>query len=164
MSSAHSKLSQGPRPRQVQSAGCRICPTSKNVPVLRRKSHDVRTCNLVGFVEIHSMPLVAYGSSESEDDSDAPRTKRSALMRKRSSTHVPPPNGPLSALPPVPPAFHDLYASAARVSTRDDPALHEGKQRAVPHIEGRWPAHIYLECKPCAMHASYGRCRQSLPV
>ena len=83
------------------------------------------------------MPLVDY-SSESEDESVV-GSKRESLKRKRSS--------PRSAPPPPPAAFHDLYASSARTSTRDDPSLHGGRKRAIPHVEGNWPSHIYLECK-----------------
>lgn len=50
-------------------------------------------------------------------------------------------------LPALPAAFHDLYASNARISVRDVSSLHGGRKRAIPHVEGNWPTHIYLECK-----------------
>jgi len=96
------------------------------------------------------MPLVDYSDSEDSEHEETqkneneellilgkPSTKRD-LKRKYSGTLT-------SDLPPLPDAFHDLYASNSRVSTQDDPTLHGGRQRGTPHVDGQWPSHVYIE-------------------
>jgi len=89
------------------------------------------------------MALVDYPSSDEEDNNETPKlessTENSSLKRKHEQS---------SGLPPLPSKFHNLYASTTRVSTRDDPSLHEGRKRVIPHIEGNWPTHIYIEWYP----------------
>lgn len=82
------------------------------------------------------MSLVQYSSSDSESGSSSPPRKKVARPAPTNST----------SLPPLPASFHSLYASSTRVSTKDDPSLHAGRKRAIPHVEGNWPTHLYLEC------------------
>ncbi|KAJ5355005.1 uncharacterized protein N7496_012217 [Penicillium cataractarum] len=85
------------------------------------------------------MSLVQYSDSESDAD-DQPASPPAKKPR-----HEAPSKGP--ALPPLPAAFHDLYASSTRVSVKDDPSLHGGRKRVIPHVEGNWPTHVYVESK-----------------
>ncbi|KAH7123680.1 U6 snRNA phosphodiesterase Usb1 [Dendryphion nanum] len=99
------------------------------------------------------MSLVLYPDSD-PDDTDGQgaepaqpcpsrpgrRLAPHSLKRKNSSQS--------SELPPLPSAFHDLYSANARTSNTDNPALHGGRKRAIPHVEGNWPSHLYLEWVP----------------
>ncbi|KAK4242674.1 hypothetical protein C8A03DRAFT_11151 [Achaetomium macrosporum] len=112
------------------------------------------------------MPLVDY-SSESDDSEPAFGTEHAESdpggppPKKKQRTVTPPGTGSRSkfagtrtrfpssdALPPLPAAFHDLYAATVRTSTRDDPGLHQGRTRQIPHVPGNWPSHIYIEWHP----------------
>lgn len=102
-----------------------------------------------------SLALVQYSDSES-DDADAQLSSNISLKRKRSAEAQPTTTLP-PTLPPLPAAFHDLYSANARVSTSDDPSLHGGRKRAVPHVQGNWPSHVYLECKSSSFPRSSRR-------
>ena len=97
------------------------------------------------------MALVDYSDSDSSEDS-----KRSAKSREASPANpkkrcirrgTQASSNSASSLPPLPAQFRDLYAVSTRVSVQDDPALHGGRKRAIPHVVGNWPTHVYLECK-----------------
>ncbi|KAF7521907.1 hypothetical protein PCG10_007851 [Penicillium crustosum] len=85
------------------------------------------------------MPLVQYSDSESDSES------RSSLPPAKKPRHN---INPGPSLPPLPASFHNLYASSTRVSVQDDPSLHGGRTRVIPHVEGNWPTHLYLEWYP----------------
>jgi len=89
-----------------------------------------------------SKHLVDYSDS---DGSDAPESPPKKLVKRNSVSTTSP--SQTSALPPLPSKFLDLYTSAPRLSTNDDPAAHGGRVRATPHTEGLWPTHVFLECK-----------------
>jgi hypothetical protein len=66
--------------------------------------------------------LVAYSSSD-EDDSQSEQAQGSRKKLRR--------------LPP-------LSQSLLPVVPVDDPALHQGRARTTPHVEGQWAAHVYV--------------------
>lgn len=59
------------------------------------------------------------------------------------------PEAKKKALPPLPSSFYDLYTSkpASQLDSASE-TDHLGKVRALPHIDGQWPTHVYLEWKP----------------
>ncbi|KAI9811350.1 MAG: poly(U)-specific 3'-to-5' RNA exonuclease [Pycnora praestabilis] len=110
------------------------------------------------------MALVDYSDSDPDvlEQHQGNSSSLGGSKRKRSSISHSNRAGPdtkkstiASDLPPLPAAFHDLYASSSRVSTRDDPALHGGRQRVIPHVEGNWATHIYLEWYPDPIESTH---------
>ncbi|KAL2135506.1 hypothetical protein VTI74DRAFT_8237 [Chaetomium olivicolor] len=106
-----------------------------------------------------AMPLVDY-SSDSNDTGSGPELSESPPKKKPKTASLPPNSGSGSGsgsssdLPPLPASFHDLYASSVRTTTRDDPTLHQGRTRQIPHVAGNWPSHIYVEWHPASqVHA-----------
>ncbi|MCJ1284948.1 poly(U)-specific 3'-to-5' RNA exonuclease [Xylographa opegraphella] len=105
------------------------------------------------------MSLVEYSDSEASENEETHEIEvkgfhggsKSASQKdlKRKSC-----GGLTNDLPPLPDAFHDLYASNSRVSTQDDPTLHGGRQRGAPHVDGQWPSHIYIEWYPTSAESS----------
>ena len=100
--------------------------------------------------DIIDMALVDYSSSasgESADEEPPAKRRRAGHAPDFGAGDAPSASGAASDMPPLPPAFHDLYASTVRQSVVDDPNLHQGRKRLIPHVPGNWPSHVYVECK-----------------
>ncbi|KAK3329486.1 U6 snRNA phosphodiesterase Usb1 [Apodospora peruviana] len=101
------------------------------------------------------MPLVDYASDSEPESADqspsAPAPKRAGFNPVVAHGELDQQlRRPALDLPPLPAAFHDLYASTVRASTADDPSLHQGRVRQIPHVAGNWPSHVYIEWHPTA--------------
>jgi hypothetical protein len=87
------------------------------------------------------MGLVDYSDSEADEEEENEGHETAPPAKRRRVPGAP------SNLPPLPQSFRDLYSSTVRTSTQDDPSLHGGRKRVIPHVPGNWPTHVYLECK-----------------
>ncbi|GAD94198.1 conserved hypothetical protein [Paecilomyces variotii No. 5] len=95
------------------------------------------------------MALVQYSDSESDVDERRSQSASPARPAKKlRQDNRPSDRKDTYSLPALPANFHDLYASSTRVSVKDDPSLHGGRKRVIPHVEGNWPTHLYLEWYP----------------
>ncbi|KAG0137604.1 hypothetical protein HOY82DRAFT_547872 [Tuber indicum] len=92
--------------------------------------------------------LVEYSDSDSDGSPPAKMAKTTHLTptnKSPTSTSKYSKASSSNSLPPLPSRFHDLYAVAPRVGQQDDPSLHGGRKRSIPHIQGNWPTHIFIE-------------------
>jgi hypothetical protein len=110
------------------------------------------------------MALVEYSDSDSPSESPIPAKRRTSSLEspatkririeKKSAVE----SGIKVALPPLPAKFRHLYSVSTRISVQDDPTLHDGRRRAIPHVVGNWPTHLYLECKLQNVGRLIGHC------
>jgi len=98
------------------------------------------------------MSLVDYSSSDDDRErtieNAASPTSPTLPKRKREQHDASARRVKPKLLPALPSNFHTLYSTDVRTSTSDDPTLHGGRQRQVPHAVGNWPSFVYLEWLP----------------
>uniref|UniRef100_A0A060T325 U6 snRNA phosphodiesterase 1 n=1 Tax=Blastobotrys adeninivorans TaxID=409370 RepID=A0A060T325_BLAAD len=69
------------------------------------------------------MGLVDYGSDDDQED----QSQNEVVPRV-----------------PLPARFHDIYHTPPRAGSE----FHNGRVRTMPHIEGKWPSHVYFDWTP----------------
>jgi U6 snRNA phosphodiesterase len=94
------------------------------------------------------MVLVDYPDSDEDEEENIKTRSLAGSKRKADQLEAADTSAPKSKLPALPASFRSLYATNARGATTDDPALHAGRTRQIPHVVGNWPTHVYLEWYP----------------
>ncbi|KAJ3739408.1 hypothetical protein DFH05DRAFT_1407242 [Lentinula detonsa] len=80
-----------------------------------------------------NLALVSYSSSDEENDSDY--VSKSTVTKKKK-------------LP-------SLSPSLIVQTPKDDPALHQGRIRTTPHVDGQWASHVFVSIKVEKRSAMY---------
>ncbi|KAL1693762.1 hypothetical protein GGG16DRAFT_123128 [Schizophyllum commune] len=92
--------------------------------------------------------LVDYaGSDDNSSDSSSDEKPHTKKKSRTSSTHEPSSStSPPSATQPTsrPRKLPSLAPSITGPVHVDNPALHQGRIRSVPHVDGQWACHVYV--------------------
>ncbi|KAL1752440.1 hypothetical protein FB107DRAFT_219936 [Schizophyllum commune] len=95
-----------------------------------------------------STALVDYaGSDDNSSDSSSEEKPHTKKKSRTSSTHEPSSStSPPSATQPTsrPRKLPSLAPSITGPVHVDNPALHQGRIRSVPHVDGQWACHVYV--------------------
>ncbi|KAL1736866.1 hypothetical protein EV714DRAFT_197664 [Schizophyllum commune] len=95
-----------------------------------------------------SVALVDYaGSDDNSSDSSSDEKPHTKKKGRTSSTHEPSSStSPPSATQPTsrPRKLPSLAPSITGPVHVDNPALHQGRIRSVPHVDGQWACHVYV--------------------
>lgn len=82
--------------------------------------------------------LVEYSSSESENEEQAEATVQPAMPKVTVVQLAKPRTNKLPML---------LETKSLNSQQKESPEEHQMRTRSIPHVEGNWVTHVFIDCK-----------------
>jgi hypothetical protein len=75
--------------------------------------------------------LVNYSSSESESEDEVPLKPQEITVKSKTTNKLP------------------MLLSIDKKTNcdKDNPEDHQMRQRSIPHVEGNWATHVFIDCE-----------------